>query len=241
MGNNKIKKSINKYCFYCGSKKQSMDHTPSKSLLEKPYPNNLLTIPSCFKCNNSFSEDEEYFLNVLAEISTNPTLLSKKEEGGTIYKARERSNKLSKRIQDSLIQGEDGLIYFKNDFDNIKKVIEKNAFGIYFHKYKRLAKLDSFNCTGFYPFNVQETRPAKIFLLTYSERFRLKKWTTIQNDVFSYIVVRDWARNNRLTMIFHIHNTAWCIIEIPFPHSKSRMKFDIHNSNNAFQLELFNS
>jgi hypothetical protein len=228
------------YCFYCGGKKQSMDHTPSKNLLEKPYPDNLLTIPSCKKCNGSFSEDEEYFLNVLVEISTNPKLLSKKSEGGKIYKARERSKGLRKLIQDSLVQGDDGMIYFNSDTNRIKRVIEKNAFGLYFHKYKRLAKLDSFNCSGFYPFNVRETRPAKIFMLTYTERFRLKKWITIQDDVFSYIVVRDWARNNRLSMIFHIHNTAWCIIEIPFPYSKKQIRFDIHKTRTDVQLELFN-
>ena len=91
---------------------------------------------------------------------------------------------------------------------------------MYYHKYKKRANLNSFNCTGFYPFEVEETRPSKIFMLTYSEKFRLKKWTNIQPNVFSYIVVRDSTRNNKLTMIFHIHNTVWCVVEIPFPKSK---------------------
>lgn len=206
-------------CLFCGNIAETKDHIPSKNLLEKPYPDNLLTIPSCEKCNKSFSLDEEYFLNVLVEISTNPTLLAKKIIGGNVHRARERSKGLKKRIEDSLIQGDDGRFYFQSEEDRIKRVIEKNALGLYFHKYNKLSSLDSFKCVGFYPFSVIESRTAEIFLLTYTEKFNPKKWTTIQNDVFSYIVVRDWRRDNKLSMIFHIHNSVLCIIEIPYPSS----------------------
>lgn len=226
------KNKIGEFCLFCGKEAKSRDHIPSKNLLEKPYPNNLLTVPCCQRCNNSFSIDEEYFLNVLVEISTNPTLLSKKEKTGSVYKARERSYKLRQRIEQSLVKGDDGKIYFNSETDRIKRVIEKNALGLYLHKYKKCASLHSFKCSGFYPFSVEETRPAEIFMLTYSEKFKLKKWTTIQPNVFSYIVVRDWRRNNKLTMIFHIHNTAWCIIEIPYPHTRK---------SKIGQLEIFNS
>jgi hypothetical protein len=74
-----MKKVIVTTCLFCGEIADTKDHIPSKKLLEKPYPNNLLTIPSCDKCNKSFSLDEEYFLNVLVEISNNPTLLAKKK------------------------------------------------------------------------------------------------------------------------------------------------------------------
>ncbi|QQT24500.1 hypothetical protein [Sphingobacterium spiritivorum] len=206
-------------CTYCDAFADTRDHIPSKNILEKPYPNNLLTIPACKKCNQSFSSDEEYFLNVLVEISKNPNLLTRKMEGGSVFKARSRSYKLNARIQNSLVKMDDGKIYFKAETDRIKRVIEKNALGLYVHKYGKKRSLKMFKCTGFYPFETEETRPAEIFMLTYSEKFRLKKWIHIQHNVFSYIVVRDWRRNNRLTMIFHIHNTVWCVIEIPFPIS----------------------
>jgi len=208
----------NKTCLYCGKNAETKDHAPSKNLLEKPFPNNLLTIACCEKCNKSFSLDEEYFLNVLVEVSDNPTLLAKKQNGGSVLKARDRSIGLKQRIKNSLIQAEDGRIYFKSENDRIKRVIEKNAFGLYYHKYCKIDELRSFNCTGFYPFSVEETRPPEVFLLTYTEKFQPKRWTTIQENVFSYIVVRDWRRNNKLSMILHLHNSAWCIIEIPYPH-----------------------
>jgi len=213
-----MRSTDNKLCLFCGKKAETKDHVPSKNLLEKPYPKNLLTILSCKKCNTSFSLDEEYFLNVLVEVCNNPVLRSKKEKDGSVYKARERSKGLKKRIESSYVKGDDGKVYFASETNRIYRVIEKNSFGIYFHKYKIIPKLSSFTCIGFYSFTVEETRPAEILVLTYSENFKPKRWTTIQKNVFSYIVVRDW-RDNNLKMIFHIHNSAWCVIEIPHPSS----------------------
>lgn len=48
-------------CLYCGESSKTKDHVPSKNLLEKPYPKNLMTIPACDNCNKSYSLDEEYF------------------------------------------------------------------------------------------------------------------------------------------------------------------------------------
>lgn len=206
-------------CLYCGKQAKNKEHVPSKSLLEKPYPNNLITFPACDVCNNSFSLDEEYFLNVLATLSESQTLVARTQPGGSIFKSRERSDKLYKRLLNSLIQEENGKTYFRPETDRLKKVIEKYAFGLYYFRYKKLATLKSFKCIGFYPFNAEETRPSEIIMLTHSEKFTLKKWIHIQENVFSYIVVRDWRRNNKLTMIFHIHNTAWCVIQIPYPTS----------------------
>lgn len=49
-------------CVHCGSRnKITRDHIPPKCLFSKPYPPNLITVPSCRKCNNSASLDDEYF------------------------------------------------------------------------------------------------------------------------------------------------------------------------------------
>lgn len=127
----------------------------------------------------------------------------------------------------SLVLGEDGRTYFKPESKRIKRVIEKYAFGLFYYRYGKVASLTSFKCVGFYPFQSEDTRPSEIILLTHSERFQPKKWNHIQNDVFSYIIVRDWRRNNKLTMIFHIHNTAWAVIEIPSANGKKTPKNQI--------------
>ncbi|PWU12000.1 MAG: hypothetical protein C5B51_01605 [Terriglobia bacterium] len=54
-------------CAYCGrQKKLTVDHVPAKLFLERPFPPNLLTVPACFGCNQSFIADDEYTRTVLA-------------------------------------------------------------------------------------------------------------------------------------------------------------------------------
>lgn len=52
---------LNTQCAYCGEYPETRDHVPSKIILENPFPENLPVVPSCLKCNNGFSLDEEYF------------------------------------------------------------------------------------------------------------------------------------------------------------------------------------
>lgn len=48
-------------CVHCGSPTpDSREHTPSRILLDKPYPANLHVPPACAKCNEASSADEEY-------------------------------------------------------------------------------------------------------------------------------------------------------------------------------------
>jgi hypothetical protein len=221
-------------CIYCGKEALTWDHIPSKSLLEKPYPNNLITVPACSTCNNSFSTHEEYLLNILVGISSNPTLTRKIEVGGNVYRAWQRSDKLKNRIYDSIQKDENGRIYIKPEHERVRKVLEKNALGLYYHRYKVSAKLESFKCTGVYPYEIIDTRPAEVVLLTNDDKFMPKRWTSIQKNVFDYIVVRDWRRGNKYSMIFNIHNTLWALIEIPFPNYRKRKL-----KTNLYQLNLF--
>jgi hypothetical protein len=48
------------FCVHCGGPDETRDHVPAKVLLDEPYPENLPVCPSCLKCNNASSIDEEY-------------------------------------------------------------------------------------------------------------------------------------------------------------------------------------
>ena len=57
------------------SSETTPEHVPSKCLLRKPYPANLVTIEACRECNKSFSLDEEYLKGLLWTVlagSTDP-------------------------------------------------------------------------------------------------------------------------------------------------------------------------
>jgi hypothetical protein len=54
-------------CAYCGkAKKLTADHVPPKLFLEQPFPANLMTVPACGDCNQSFKADDEYTRTILA-------------------------------------------------------------------------------------------------------------------------------------------------------------------------------
>jgi hypothetical protein len=49
-------------CVHCGQTGYiSDDHLPPQNLFPLPRPNNLITVPSCDKCNSGASKDDEYF------------------------------------------------------------------------------------------------------------------------------------------------------------------------------------
>jgi hypothetical protein len=53
-------------CVYCGRPADTRDHVPAKSFFPEPRPDDLITVPSCKACNESYAKDEEYVRNLLA-------------------------------------------------------------------------------------------------------------------------------------------------------------------------------
>jgi hypothetical protein len=49
-------------CVYCGSLATTVDHIPPKAIIPAKSRVNLLAVPSCRKCNNGFSKDDEYLM-----------------------------------------------------------------------------------------------------------------------------------------------------------------------------------
>src|ERR1700730_16538951 len=48
-------------CAYCRQEKElTRDHVPPKILFSKPCPPDMLTVPSCDECNQSFKANDEY-------------------------------------------------------------------------------------------------------------------------------------------------------------------------------------
>ena len=80
----KGKSNSEKSCIYCGSSEDmTVDHIPPKALFPEPRPSNMLTVPCCKKCNESFSKDDEYFRTVLvshASVSSDPNVQAVNEK-----------------------------------------------------------------------------------------------------------------------------------------------------------------
>lgn len=121
-------------CVHCGRKldksNSTQEHIPSKSLLMKPYPEELMTIASCRECNSSFSRDEEYLAALLSAVlagSTDP----KKQKNARMAKTFMRRKGLRARIEETRIEIETELgesqIIFVPELARVNRVIVKNA------------------------------------------------------------------------------------------------------------------
>jgi len=54
-------------CTYCGTfGPLHMDHVPPENLFERGQKSNLVTVPCCYRCNNTASKEDQYFLVYLA-------------------------------------------------------------------------------------------------------------------------------------------------------------------------------
>jgi len=56
-------------CYLCGKPATTSDHIPPRGMFPKPRPNNLVTVPACYDCNNKTKLDDEYFRLVVAATS----------------------------------------------------------------------------------------------------------------------------------------------------------------------------
>lgn len=115
------------YCCYCGNAPDSRDHVPSRILLDEPYPENLPVVPSCSKCNNSLSLDEEYFACLIECILCGTTnIQSLKRE--KIKRILSRKKTLHQRLTNAM-RLFDEKTYFQTEESRVKNVILKLAKG----------------------------------------------------------------------------------------------------------------
>ena len=132
-------------CVYCGASATTMDHVPPRGLFAKPFPNDLLTVPSCLPCNQNAKLDDEYFR----------TLLSFRFETGGHSDARAASERAMRRLASPGAQGfrkglaskvseialvdDDGarlgsIGLIDADRRRFAKVVERIVRGLYFHR-----------------------------------------------------------------------------------------------------------
>lgn len=130
------------WCVHCGgwigALKSNRDHVPSKSLLRKPYPENLPVMRICKPCNEGFSLDEEYLVTFLSCVLAGSTEPSDQENprAGRILENRPqlRARIESAKTQYKTLGGETRAVW-KPEAERINRVILKNARGHAFYEY----------------------------------------------------------------------------------------------------------
>jgi len=115
-------------CAYCGAEPDSVDHVPSRILLDNPLPENLPTVPACIKCNRGFSRDEEYFACFLESvICGSPAHGKVKRE--KVRRALQHSPALAASIASCVSRHADGQLIWEPNRARVEKVLRKLALG----------------------------------------------------------------------------------------------------------------
>lgn len=132
-------------CIFRGStEKITADHIPPKCLFPDPKPTNLITVPSCEKCNSSYKKDDEYFrICVLVQPDINPTgwkIWNEKVIGRTLKRSpslrRDLLNNLipvELRSSSGVYLGEAEVLKFPKR--RINRVVKRIVKGLYCHHY----------------------------------------------------------------------------------------------------------
>lgn len=118
------------FCVHCGGAFETKGHAPPKVFLDMPYPHHRPTLPSCLKCNNGFSADEEYlacFVECVVCGTTDPDKLTREK----VQKALRRNKRLQERIERSKREGVNGrdekLLVWTPEEDRVREVVVKLA------------------------------------------------------------------------------------------------------------------
>ena len=202
---------------HCGtglnSTETTREHVPSKCLLQKPYPAEMITIEACRKCNEAFSLDEEYLKGLLWTVlagSTDP----EKQKTPEVACMLKRNVALRERIENSRTErttlfGEKEIV-FAPEMKRVKRVVIKNARG---HALYELDRAMSFEADDFFAIPLQvltpehrdefETTGGEGELLGWAEvgtrlfqrqcgtaqSDMMGPWVTVQDGVYRYTVV----------------------------------------------------
>jgi hypothetical protein len=214
-------------CVYCGEEATTSDHVIPRCLLEKPYPSNLPTVPSCADCNNGYSKDEEYFLAAMAQSGSVPSLLKKVEEGGVVDRMLSRSIGLYFSFLPASHVNNDGRIYITPDVQRMANVAQKIAFGLFITRYRPRVTPPRDSFFALKPMHDQDTSNL-IMAMAHTEKFTPRRWIHVQPlpgqgrrkvQIFDYMFVRNWIDRDfgKLFCIMRFHETVWAAVRCPNP------------------------
>ena len=133
-------------CTYCGvASEQTVDHVPPKCFYPKPRPSDLITVPSCWKCNNDKSKDEEFFLATFMFTQAGISEAGQKLWDGKLNRAYVKNIGLKRKIAEHLrptdVFTPRGLflgtkIKINPDESRFENVINKIVRGLYWFEFR---------------------------------------------------------------------------------------------------------
>ncbi len=106
---------------------ETVDHVPSRVLLDKPYPENLPTVECCAECNAGLSLDEEYVACLIDCVLAGSVAVD--DVGRSkVRAALKRKRALTERISASRSQTPAGIVWHP-ELDRVRSVVVALARG----------------------------------------------------------------------------------------------------------------
>lgn len=137
-------------CIFCNENiATTRDHTPPKNLFPKDKREDLITVPCCRECNQSFSDDEEYLMTIISstgESQRNPSaqvILKKVFRSLNRIQAKGFKKYLSDSINPVKLFTRTGIYLghaskIKTDMNRVYNVIEKTVKGLVYHETEQI-------------------------------------------------------------------------------------------------------
>lgn len=179
-----------------------------------------MTVRACLECNQRFSQHEQYAIALLAQIGSSPALTSKVVSGGIVDRAFARRPAFEQRFIDRMRIDETDRVFIEPETERLDLVFGKVVVGLYWLRYARARDLDDLGPTGIRAYNIDDRAvPPAVFMAAYSERFRPKRWSVVQPNVFEYMFANQI--DGRLGCIINWHNTLWITCIVPRPGTRT--------------------
>jgi hypothetical protein len=216
------RKKKNGECIYCGEINTiTRDHVPPKQFFPQPRPSNLITVPSCARCNEGAQIDEDYFRATFMFSDAGITPVGKKLWDQKLDKKYKNDLGLRRKIAQDLeevnLVTPRGL-YIKRqsaifpDSARLENVVCKIVKGLYYHEFNEI--IPSSVSIMAYFLQTQEER---------NEAFELDLQSGSRSwpEVFKYRFKRDSINNECSTWLISFYE---CIIFLAMGHNENEFE-----------------
>ncbi|PXA87717.1 hypothetical protein DMC25_00470 [Caulobacter sp. D4A] len=161
---------------------------------------------------------------MLAHISDSPRLTAKLREGGAVDRALRGSPKFDDRIINALSEHSDGRVQISLEIERIAAVTQKVAFGLHALRYGHGCRLASFALVAMA--GPGHTLPPEFAGALWNwPGVRKKRWTEVQQGVFSFIFAKTWmAGGAPLYCFMKLQDTLLAVVSCPAPIARAKRR-----------------
>jgi hypothetical protein len=225
----KKKSKRSQICYRCENVAESSEHVPPKCFFPKEMRVNLFTVPSCKIHNEDTSKDDEYVRNIIS-MSRGVNEVGKKHFLDKGSKSLSKSlGLLSLTMKNpkkmNWIKEDDSTssVTYEIDAYRFEKVMEKIAYGLYYHKFGIKWDSELTISTKHFVREDYGKDEVSLFMDNHEGLKKIKRTYGINPDVFQFCFF-NFRENNFLLLLLKFYDffEVWVVPKIPVPNKESR-------------------